>query len=579
MLTSVVTTTLWSVKTRALLNTASDNTFIGANSGENNTTGADNVFIGARAGQANTDTDNTFIGIEAGQANTTGSDNTFIGEEAGEDNTTGDYNTFVGEDAGQGNTTGSRNVFIGNSSAGLSSGDLTGHNNIAIGDESGYDLVNMASRNTLLGTYAGQDIGEAFGNTFLGANAGVNTEHADFNTFVGALSGWDNNRTNEEDLANRNTGLGAFAGYANRRGADNVWIGAFTHSQSSTYTYDPAIETGMQAKSNYVNFGSASLPGGNQNVYRTTVIGTFAGANDDDSISLGYGAITDGINSLSIGSSSSAKGNSDIVIGMAATSTHHEAIAIGYQATTRANYTVTLGNDNTQFWEPALDGVTSLGKIPDCYNPDGNRDTPWVCDSAILFSNIAAQKVSAIAAIDSSLEIDLWADNGTDLDDQWSISVADGGSFSIASYATSSRQYDTETRNKVDVFSIDNSGNATISGGLTLNSDERLKDNINTIPDALNLVQRITGVTYDWKQGLGKSEEKQYGLIAQNVEAVIPELVKEDKKGIKSVNYQALIPVLINATQEQQKQIDEQKVLIEKQQQQIDKLIQLLSSK
>ena len=176
------------------------------------------------------------------------------------------------------------------------------------------------------------------------------------------------------------------------------------------------------------------------------------------------------------------------------------------------------------------------------------------------------------------VEIDLWADNGDDFADQWSMSVADDGNFAIASYVNSTSTSRSETRIKTDLLTIANTGDVTISGGLTLNSDLRLKNKVQYISNAIEKVKKIEGVSYYWNKELGRSERKQYGLIAQNVEQVFPEMVSENQDGIKSVNYQALIPVLINATQEQQKQLDEQQKLIAKQQEQIALLIEKLSA-
>ncbi|QYK12261.1 tail fiber domain-containing protein [Shewanella rhizosphaerae] len=560
-----------------------DNTFVGSQSGEANVSGTDNVYMGARAGQLNNATDNVFIGSEAGKSSTIANGSVFIGEEAGEFNTEGDDNVFIGENSGHLNTTGEQNTFIGRDSgaADESYSDtkaLTGYNNTAIGDSSGYDLKVMASRNSLFGAGAGNDIGEGLANTMIGADAGVNTEYADFNTFVGVMAGWDNNRTNETDKANRNTALGASAGFANRRGEDNVWVGAFSHSDSKSYTYDAALESDMQIRYNGISqqlYGNK--PEGNQEVYRTTVLGAFAGANDNDSISIGYGAITDKTNSISLGASASAKGQSDMAIGNGASSTHTEAMAIGYQATSHRNYAVTIGNANTLSWDAGGDGTTSLGTAKDCaYN---DRNDNWSCNEPYRFADVNAKEVSLIGDTDASTSIHLWADEGEDYDDRWDILVGDSGTFSIGSYANSSfKQYYGETLKRSELLAIDNQGNATISGNLTLNSDRRLKTQITPISNALTVIQQINGVTYHWKAGLGRSAIKQYGVIAQNVEAVLPELVKSDDKGIKSVNYQALIPVLINATQEQQKQLDAQRLLIEQQQQQIAQLIQMLSA-
>jgi hypothetical protein len=90
-----------------------ENTFIGAFTGEGNTTGIQNTCIGAYAGgQLNTGTANTFIGYNTGIF-ATGNSNTFIGKDAGKSTSTGEGNVFVGGAAGISNTTGGGNVYIG----------------------------------------------------------------------------------------------------------------------------------------------------------------------------------------------------------------------------------------------------------------------------------------------------------------------------------------------------------------------------------------------------------------------------------------------------------------------------------
>ena len=82
-------------------------------------------------------------------------------------------------------------------------------------------------------------------------------------------------------------------------------------------------------------------------------------------------------------------------------------------------------------------------------------------------------------------------------------------------------------------------------------SDATLKTNVETIPNALDKVQQLRGVSFDWIES-GKSE---VGVIAQEVEAVIPELVSTDDQGIKSVKYGNIVSVLIEAIKEQQQRI------------------------
>ncbi|MBM4251853.1 MAG: tail fiber domain-containing protein [Deltaproteobacteria bacterium] len=81
-------------------------------------------------------------------------------------------------------------------------------------------------------------------------------------------------------------------------------------------------------------------------------------------------------------------------------------------------------------------------------------------------------------------------------------------------------------------------------------SDERLKRDIITTPHALNDVLSLRGVNYYWKDP-AKGDALQLGLIAQEVEKVIPEVVAEDKEGMKAVSYSNLVAVLIEAIKEE----------------------------
>ena len=97
-----------------------------------------------------------------------------------------------------------------------------------------------------------------------------------------------------------------------------------------------------------------------------------------------------------------------------------------------------------------------------------------------------------------------------------------------------------------------NAGTVTINGALTATgnitaySDERIKENITEVPNALDAVDAIRGVTYTRTD----TKEDSVGVIAQEVEALFPELVTEHEDGIKSVNYNGLIGVLFSAVKE-----------------------------
>jgi hypothetical protein len=104
------------------------------------------------------------------------------------------------------------------------------------------------------------------------------------------------------------------------------------------------------------------------------------------------------------------------------------------------------------------------------------------------------------------------------------------------------------------------------SDGINETSDARLKKNVNAIEDALHKVMEMRGVTYNWKTEefpeRNFDKQLQFGLIAQDLEKVIPELVDTDNEGWKSIEYSHIVPVLIEAIKEQQKIIDGQNTTI-----------------
>lgn len=118
------------------------------------------------------------------------------------------------------------------------------------------------------------------------------------------------------------------------------------------------------------------------------------------------------------------------------------------------------------------------------------------------------------------------------------------------------------------ILTLNSDGNATLEGNLTQSSDLRYKTNITAIPNSLEKLLNLNGVYYDWKReefpNKAFSEEKQIGVIAQEVEKLFPELVHTDEDGYKSVAYSKLTPILIEAIKEQQAQIEDLKAQLKK---------------
>jgi len=90
-------------------------------------------------------------------------------------------------------------------------------------------------------------------------------------------------------------------------------------------------------------------------------------------------------------------------------------------------------------------------------------------------------------------------------------------------------------------------------------SDERLKENLEPIGSAIEKVGQLTGYTFDWipMEGIHVHSGHDVGVIAQEVEKVLPEIVEERGNGYKAVKYEKLTALLIQAVNEQQSTIEQ----------------------
>jgi hypothetical protein len=130
-------------------------------------------------------------------------------------------------------------------------------------------------------------------------------------------------------------------------------------------------------------------------------------------------------------------------------------------------------------------------------------------------------------------------------------------------------------------WQLNASGDMYAAGNVVAySSDERLKENITTISDALSMLKQLRGVYFDWKEmvdslGFNPIDRHDIGVIAQEVEKVIPQAIKPapfdalgEGKSIsgqhyKTVQLEKIVPVLIQSVKEQQEIIEKQNKEIE----------------
>ena len=105
-------------------------------------------------------------------------------------------------------------------------------------------------------------------------------------------------------------------------------------------------------------------------------------------------------------------------------------------------------------------------------------------------------------------------------------------------------------------------GSGCYTGTFGACSDRRYKDDITTLANPIEMVKRLRGVSFEWKRSEFADHNfpagEQIGVIAQEIEEVVPGIVTDDLNGYKSVDYAKLVPILIEAVKEQQRTIEAQ---------------------
>jgi hypothetical protein len=112
-----------------------------------------------------------------------------------------------------------------------------------------------------------------------------------------------------------------------------------------------------------------------------------------------------------------------------------------------------------------------------------------------------------------------------------------------------------------NIARLTDGGTLTVTGDVVAYgspSDERLKENIKPIKSALDKVMKLQGVTFDWKQkeDVILDIKEDIGFIAQDVQKVVPELIRENSNGLLSMRHQGITPILLEAIKELKAEID-----------------------
>ncbi len=537
-----------------------------------NNTGTENTALGHSTLMANTSgSDNVAIGKEALKANTTASDNTAIGESAMLANTTGAMNTAMGSNALYQNIGGSANVAVGD----IALGSTTASGNTAVGFEAGY----AGTANTS-GTY----------NTFIGHQAQANANNYTNATALGngAIVTASNmmmfgNSSVTTNVFNGNVGIGTATPATNLHVASNAETFLFVDSAATNQWLNPTI-LGRRSR------GTLASP---------TIV-----ADDDELFAIGSYAY-DG-NSYEVGGyigfyTDGTPGNADMPTRITLfTAPDGSATSLPRMTVNNAG-NVGIGTSDptaplhikkaTDDWSTATfllegDGEPTLSlqtsSAFDYFNPiigtsrsrgsraaktavasgdslfeistsgyDGSNDRVAFYMAAVVDGTVTG---GGAADMPTRLEFHVQADGagggleGTTPD----MVIKNNGNVGIAMASPSVK--------------LDVTGDIEYTGTIADVSDIRLKKDIHPLSERGSMLHKLGLIdTYSFKMKDSEVDQVEFGVMAQEIEKIFPELVRtaDDEMGTKSVNYTGLIAPMIEAGKELEAQNKAMKAEIE----------------
>jgi len=484
---------------------------------------------------------NTFVGIRVGFSNTTGLSNTATGYVSLHNTTTGSYNTTAGYASLFNNTTGSYNTANGYQSLHYN----TGSYNTAYGYMS-LSFNTTGIRNTANGMYAGRRIATDAANetgsysVFLGYDTRANADGETNQIVIGnqAVGEGSNsvvlgNDSITKTILKGNVGIGTTSpSYpldvaGSGRFTDIVYMTGLGSNDTEDHVLAINDSTGLLSKRSVSSIGGGGASSLND-------LSDVSNTSPADRHVLVYDGVTDNQyeNRLLVEADISDLGNYSIV-GHAHTFSDISDFSTGVSTYETSHSNVLIDGDFASAGLMKTDGSGGYSVITD-------NSTAWNLAEPNVQSDWNATTGDAFILNKPTIPTVLWTQSGTDL-------YYNNGNVGIGT---------TSPSEKLDV-----NGNISVTGTVTasstmeatnfiLSSDIRLKQNIVEI--------NKKEIDVEYKQFELKSEPNQlrYGVIAQELEKVNPELVRTDKNGIKSVAYIDLLVMEIAALKSRIKKLE-----------------------
>ncbi len=552
-----------------------------------NNPGNGNVFLGVGAGgnYPGSGEQNTFVGAGAGSSNSGGFQNTFTGVQAGSNTTFAQGNTFTGASAGGFNTTGINNSYYG-VSAGVGG---NGVNDIAIGAMAGNN-----NTNGIYNIYIGSPGQGGESNTIR-----IGTQGQQAFAYMAGIYG--NSPSGALPVViNANGQMGASAGsgvtsWNGRTGAVVPQTGDYSFSMISGTLSPSQIPAGS---TNYIQNGTTEQTSANFDISGSGSANSFVSATTYQIAGggsvVGIGSPADG--NLFLGSGAGVFNNAgfgifNVFSGFEAgynNTTGNSNTFSGYQAgvvNTTGSYNVFTGEEagggnttgtNNVFVGAQAGGVNTSGGSnvfsgfrAGVANTTGGSNTFYGYQAGSGNTNgsqnifIGNNAGSYITTGSSDIYIGTQGVQG-DYNENNVMRLGDG--CCIRATFIAGVWGGTVQSNGVAAY-VDANGQIG-----TLVSSRRFKEQIEDMGDSTSPLMKLRPVTFLYKSEYSKGDRTlQYGLIAEEVAEIYPELVAYDKDGQPyTVRYQHLAPMLLNEVQKQYRRAEEQTKIAESQQGRIE---------
>jgi hypothetical protein len=322
--------------------------------------------------------------------------------------------------------------------------------------------------------------------------------------------------------------------------------------------------------------------------YASFAMGSNANALNDNAIALGYDAAANNSHSVAIGNAATAGAPNAMALGTVATATGIQSVAIGSGTRSESILQLTLGSYNVlsygdhSVWkntDPILvvgngknsserstaltilkNGNTGIGVLEPSakLQVGGQLMVGNGMPQATLHveGNQVIRRNSYTGAAHLILEETVAGDGSRLQFRNTNSSVGNWELYGKADGSNSNTAFFNAYYSPVgDAMILRGNGNVWFRGSVSQNSDARLKKDITQLKNPTEKLLTLSGYQYHWKDARLDSNW-QTGLLAQEVEKVMPELVTTSSEGTKSVNYTGLVPYLLEGLKQLKQEVD-----------------------